>query len=89
MKNRRPRYLGVKVYLVACLLIGLGLSACRTPPAKPPMLVVHEDNMLVIGPGVVFTMEDGSSWTSKTDMLILSRDAVTALQARGYLPGME
>ncbi len=89
MKNRRQKYLWVKLYLVACFVIGFSLSACRSPePAKPlpPVMLVSGDNQLVVPAGSVLSLEDGRSFTTRVDFLMLSRDAVSNLQARGYLP---
>lgn len=89
MKNRQQKYWGVKLYLATCLVIGFSLPACRSPePVKPlpPVMLVSGENTLVLPAGNVLRLEDGRVFTTRVDFLMLSPDAVSNLQARGYLP---
>lgn len=89
MKNQRLKSWVDDVCLTVIFCVGLGLAACRSPePVKPlpPVMLVSGDNQLVVPAGSVLRLEDGRSFTTRVDFLMLSRDAVSNLQARGYLP---
>lgn len=88
MKNPRLKFLvGSVIGGFAYAILAAGLVACTTrPPAKSPVILISGDNSLVLPAGNVLRLEDGRVLTTRVDFLMLSRDAVSNLQARGYLP---
>lgn len=90
MKNQRLKSWAVDAcQVLACASLAFVVSACQSPePVKPlpPVMLVSGENTLVLPAGNVLRLEDGRVFTTRVDFLMLSPDAVSNLQARGYLP---